>query len=920
MRSRLNRLRPSTDGSTDVSSDGAFPRAELDALHETALLVADRHEMPELLRLILTRAAALVGVDDAFLYFLKPDGQTLVIVAGIGEFAAQIGFSVAIGEGLAGRVAAEGEPLTVADHDSDAGGSQRPGPMRVRTIVGAPLRGTEGILGVIGLARGDSSGFDEEEIALLDRFGRVAAIALDNARLHESLQVELAERRRTEEELLDTVSRLSRSELDLRRAQAETIRKLADAAEFRDAETGHHTERMSRMCELIARRMGLDEERCRLLRDASPLHDIGKIAIPDEILLKRDRFTDQERRTMQRHAEIGHRLLSGSASEVLELAATIALVHHERWDGNGYPYGLAGEAIPLEGRIASVADVFDALTTDRVYRAAMPVEEALATMREQRGCQFDPLIFDVLEDIARETQHDVHAEGDTVGDEAPGLEERPVAATPRAASTESSGKQVRAKISERQLRRACRAAEHGFEGGRGRSVIEEVLAKLCRPFDGSLLASVYAVEHDRLWLVAQYGYAEVRDGFELKHGAMGRAIRTRTIQLVADAAENIDSVAATGSIASEVAIPFQAGDGVAGVLNVESIGMSLPQSAGATLVPLASLLGECAAESREGLDSNVGDLVRLCVHASSLRGIGAIAELSTRTTARILGLSSAQLDLWREDDVRPRLVSFWRRHDVHLEPLDAELLIRLERTTDAHVTSSVVHAQQLGLDDGSTESLIVLPLRAGGGPVGLLTGRLAGPAPTKDHLEAATLFAQHTAALIDVATALRREKRAAVTDQLTGLLNRRGFDERFHEELRRAASDDMPVSVIVCDCDGLKTMNDLRGHERGDALLELIASCLRTHKRVSDVAARTGGDEFAILLPNSDLDTALVVANRIRGAITAETLAGFRPSASFGVAAFPLHGSTAAEVMKVADEALYRAKQRGGDDIFAFAG
>ena len=171
--------------------------------------------------------------------------------------------------------------------------------------------------------------------------------------------------------------------------------------------------------------------------------------------------------------------------------------------------------------------------------------------------------------------------------------------------------------------------------------------------------------------------------------------------------------------------------------------------------------------------------------------------------------------------------------------------MRLERTTDAHVTSSVVAAQQVGLADGSTESLIVLPLRAGGGPVGLLTGRLAGPAPTKDHLEAATLFAQHTAALIDVATALRREQRAAVTDQLTGLLNRRGFDERFQEELRRAASDDMPVSVIVCDCDGLKTMNDLRAHQQADALVELIASCIQTHKRASDVAARTGGDDFA---------------------------------------------------------------------------
>ena len=301
-------------------------------------------------------------------------------------------------------------------------------------------------------------------------------------------------------------------------------------------------------------------------------------------------------------------------------------------------------------------------------------------------------------------------------------------------------------------------------------------------------------------------------------------------------------------------------------------------------------------------------------------GLGAIAELATRTTARILGLSSAQLDLWREDDIRPRLASFWRRHDAHLEPLDGELLARLERTADAHVTSSVVAARQVGIDDGSTDSLVVLPLRAGGSPVGLLTGRLTGSAPTKERLEAATLFAQHTAALIDVATALRREQRAAVTDQLTGLLNRRGFEERFDEEVRRGGFDDVPVSVVVCDCDGLKTMNDLRGHEMGDRLIELIASCLRTHKRASDVAARVGGDEFAVLLPNADIETALVVAERIRGAITAETVAGFRPSASFGVANFPLHGGTTAEVMKVADDALYRAKQRGGDEIIAFAG
>ena len=719
-----------------------------------------------------------------------------------------------------------------------------------------PLRGTDGILGVLGLARAEASAFADNEVALLDRFGRVAAIALDNARLHESLQAELAERRRTEEELLDTVSRLSRSELELRRAQAETIRRLADAAEFRDAETGYHTERMSRMCEQIARRLGLDEERCRLLRDASPLHDIGKIAIPDEILLKRGSFTDHERRTMQRHAEIGHRLLSGSASEVLDLASTIALVHHERWDGNGYPYGLAGEEIPLEGRIASVADVFDALTTERVYRHALPVEEALSMMRDQRGTQFDPLVFDVLEEIAQKPDDDAGVEEGPDDETSPELEMELVQVAEDDEVAEPAGRSVTTKLSERQLRRACRAAERSVEGRTGRSAIEMGLATLCEPFEGSLLAGVYVVEHDRLWLVAQHGYSEVRDGFELGHGLMGRAVQTRTIQLVADVTPDVDVGVLACSMTSEAAIPFQVADGVTGVLNVESIGMRLPGSAGAALVPLASLLGERLAESREGVESDVGDLVRLCVHASSLRGIGAIAELATRTTARILGLSSAQVDLWRDDDIRPRLVSFWRRHDAHLEPLDGELLARIERMADAQVTSSVMTAQQAGIDDGSTDSLVVLPLRVGGSPVGLLAGRLIGPAPTKERLEAATLFAQHTAALIDVATALRREQRAAVTDQLTGLLNRRGFEERLDEEVRRGAFDDVPVSVVVCDCDGLKTMNDLRGHEMGDRLIELIASCLRTHKRASDVAARVGGDEFAVLLPNADIETA----------------------------------------------------------------
>ncbi len=879
------------------------------------MLVAERHDTPRLLRLILERAASLVGADDGFLYLFDLDRKRLTVHAGTGVFARQIGFTLAPGEGVAGRVAAAGEPFAVDDYATWGGRARSLDALRFHATVGVPLRGSDGVIGVIGLARtAPGAPFGPEEVGLLDRFGRLAAIALDNARLHENAQAELTERRRTEEDLLDAVSRLSRSELELRQAQAETIRRLADAAEFRDAETGRHTERMARMCEQIARRLGLDEDRCRLLRDASPLHDIGKIAIPDDVLLKPGTFDDSERDVMQRHAEIGHRLLSGSTSEVLDLAATIALTHHERWDGGGYPNGLAGEAIPLEGRIASVADVFDALTTDRVYREALPVEVALDLMREQRGGQFDPLVFDVLESIV----HQVDADQELSDRD---LETRD-GAPEDAQSPSGEAQPARTRsgtLSERSVRRACQSAERTVGSQRGRQGIEEALGELCSPFDGTLLASVYEVEHDRLWLVAQRGYVEVRDGFALDHGVMGRAARTGTIQVVTDVIADPDFIAATGGITSEVAVPVHADGRVVGVLNVECVGARLPRSTGAALAPLASLLASRIDEIRGGFGSDVGELVRLCVHASSLRGVGAIAELATRTVGRILGLSSAQLDLWRADESEPRLVSFWRRHDANLEPLGEKHLRQLEGTLDAQATSSVVSASQVELGEAETDVLVVLPLRVGGATVGILAGRLSGATPGQEQIEAATLFAQHTAALIDVASALRREQRAAVTDQLTGLLNRRGFEERFQEELQRASRDDTPVSIVVCDCDGLKSMNDLHGHEMGDQLLELVASCLRTHKRVSDVAARFGGDEFALLLPDADIETALAVAERIRGSITDETIGGFRPSASFGAATYPLHGRTTLELLKVADDALYRAKQRGGDEIVTFA-
>ncbi|MGH2854875.1 MAG: HD-GYP domain-containing protein [Solirubrobacteraceae bacterium] len=187
------------------------------------------------------------------------------------------------------------------------------------------------------------------------------------------------------------------SELEI--AQSETVRRLSMAVEFRDEDTGAHIERIGRFSTLLAERLGLDGELCERLAYAAPLHDVGKVAIPDAILLKPGPLTAEERAIVETHAEEGHRLLRGSSSSILDMAATIALSHHEKWDGSGYPRGLAGEEIPIEGRIVAVADVFDALTSDRVYRGAYSIEQAVQLMREQRARHFDPELLDIFLEV-----------------------------------------------------------------------------------------------------------------------------------------------------------------------------------------------------------------------------------------------------------------------------------------------------------------------------------------------------------------------------------------------------------------------------------------------------------------------------------------------------------------------------------------
>ena len=238
-------------------------------------------------------------------------------------------------------------------------------------------------------------------------------INVNNALRRRRLEIENCLHRENLEEAIRTrtmalqqaLEWLERSEKELRLSREETIQRLAIAAEYRDSATAQHIQRMSHYCELLARRYGLSNERCDLIRTASPMHDIGKIGTPDHVLLKPGKFTQDEFNVIAQHAEIGYRILAGSDAEILNVAATIALTHHERWDGSGYPRKLKGEAIPIEGRIASIADAFDALTTARVYKPAFAFDHAVALMSKHRGEHFDPELLDVflasLSDIKR---------------------------------------------------------------------------------------------------------------------------------------------------------------------------------------------------------------------------------------------------------------------------------------------------------------------------------------------------------------------------------------------------------------------------------------------------------------------------------------------------------------------------------------
>lgn len=217
------------------------------------------------------------------------------------------------------------------------------------------------------------------------------------ARLHSLSRMKIAEDQlRNQNSILE--QKVQKRTAEINKTLLEVIRRLGLAAEYRDNETGDHAIRMSKMCMKLGELYGLNKDRQELLLNASPMHDIGNISIPDAVMFKPGKLTAEEWQIMTEHTIVGARILDGHDSHIMHTARDIALTHHEKWNGKGYPHGLKGEEISLDGRIAAIADVFDSLTSKRPYKDAYPIDFALRIIESERGEHFDPNLTDLFLD------------------------------------------------------------------------------------------------------------------------------------------------------------------------------------------------------------------------------------------------------------------------------------------------------------------------------------------------------------------------------------------------------------------------------------------------------------------------------------------------------------------------------------------
>ncbi len=368
------------------------------SLNRIGIALSEQHDLNELLDLILTESREFTNCEAGSLYvregqqlrFALSQNEVLEKRArekakkeGVTAVKTFSGFYLSLDKSsLAGFVGVTGKVLNIQDvykipktkeYKFNSSFDEKNN-YRTKSMLIVPLKDTSGnVVGVLQLINARKGKtvvpFSKQFESLALSLASQAAVAIKNTLLGQ----------------------------ELREAYLDTIFRLSVAAEYKDDDTAAHIQRMSRYSAILAEGMGLSKVEVENIRFASPMHDIGKLGVPDAILLKPAKLTPQEFKEMQNHTIIGGKILENAKAEILKMSEQIAVTHHEKWDGSGYPHGLKGENIPLSGRIVALADVFDALTSKRCYKPAFSMDETMNIIREGKGRHFDPRVVEVFE-------------------------------------------------------------------------------------------------------------------------------------------------------------------------------------------------------------------------------------------------------------------------------------------------------------------------------------------------------------------------------------------------------------------------------------------------------------------------------------------------------------------------------------------
>ncbi|WP_425144780.1 diguanylate cyclase [Deinococcus sp.] len=760
---------------------------------------------------------------------------------------------------------------------------------------------------------------------------------------------------------------------ELEAAQIELVTRLGMASEYRDDETGQHTRRVGELAGHLAQAIGLPPETVDLIRWAARLHDIGKIGVPDSVLLKPGRYTPEEFERMKTHTVIGAKVLEGSTAPLLQMAEEIARTHHERWDGRGYPKGLAGEAIPVSGRVVAVADVFDALTTARLYKPAWSVEEALREMQTQSGMQFDPQLITSLTALITSNLSSLEGLFQPRASALTLPERQPPSSLPLPASDhllaelierawhlrQSQPKEAE-ELAEEALRRAEKGGDELLLGLAHRNVgffrfmssaFEQALGHFVRGLDigvahgqlslqadcANFMAGVYNAlsDYDKaldqlstVLRIAREQQNRQREAHCLHNLAIvskdSRSLDKASSYLVESLTvyrEIGDMVGETKALGTHAELAFEQGDDELCIRLADRAAQQARSHAQPYIEALAqSTAGK--AHSRLGQDELAETLQqRALIYASeagyqqmrawSLYELGQVRQKRGNPQAQQDYL--AALGLAQELSVKELEMQAYRSlSELSAAAGDAERALDYYRRH--HAVELDIFNQEASL---KTRALMVqLEVERAQSDAQIYKLRSIELASANEALARANVEKSGLVNMLESQSKLLQ--RQLSEDGLTGLYNRKHIEGLLQHEFWQQKSSAQLLCIAMVDLDHFKLINDRFSHLVGDQVLRLVAQIFTQTCRPSDAVGRYGGEEFLFVFPGTTLEQGRRVCERIQAAVRGygwdQVHPGLQVTLSIGVVS-DLNVPNHERLIARADTKLYEAKNSGRDRV-----